>query len=148
MQLRIALVPLVVLLIAADAKEDAIKKDKAALKGNWQVTALEDSDEKVPEEQTRKMSITISETMIVSKQGGAGEKSKGEYAIDPTKTPKEIDIKLMDGAEKGKTIKGIYKLDGDTLVICTSEPGDARPKEFKATKQPQSILLTFKRIKE
>ena len=34
------LIPLAALLMAADAKEDAIKKDKAALKGKWQLVSL------------------------------------------------------------------------------------------------------------
>jgi uncharacterized protein (TIGR03067 family) len=46
------------------------------------------------------------------------------YKLDPSKNPKEIDI-----TEKGKTVLGIYAIDGDTLTICVSE--SFRPTELK-----------------
>ncbi len=146
MRICTALVPLALLLVAADAKEDAIKKEKAALKGKWQVVTLEDSDGKTPEEETRKMRASITDSVISTKQGK--DDSQGEYTIDPTKNPKEIDIKLLDGPEKGKWVKGLYRIDGDTLVICSADPGEDRPKEFKVAKGSNSVLITFKRIKE
>jgi len=43
------------------------------------------------------------------------------FAIDPTKDPKTFDRirKDKDDAKKDVVDKGIYKLDGDTLTICS-----------------------------
>src|SRR4051794_36189924 len=53
--------------------------------------------------------------------------------LDPKAEPfATIDLAVTEGAGKGKTSKGIYKFDGEALVICVSMPGDeTRPAEFK-----------------
>src|SRR5438477_11465554 len=37
---------------------------------------------------------------------------KGTFTLDPTKTPKRIDIVSAEGPFKGKTLPGIYELKG------------------------------------
>jgi uncharacterized protein (TIGR03067 family) len=68
--------------------------------------------------------------------------------VDPTKTPKELDAKHLTGASKGKTLKGIYRLQGDELQLCFGPPGDdLRPKTF-TTKEGEPVrLYTLKRAK-
>jgi uncharacterized protein (TIGR03067 family) len=41
--------------------------------------------------------------------------------LDPSKTPKAIDLTLTYVADKkgiGKKAQGIYRLEGDTLTLC------------------------------
>ena len=59
-----------------------------------------------------------------------------------------IDLVIDDGPEdaKGKTSKGIYKLDGDKLTICVSAPGKDRPKEF-TTVEDEAYLFAMKKQK-
>ncbi len=70
-----------------------------------------------------------------------GEKVKANVAgmeytckgkVDKDAKPATIDLVIEDGPEeaKGKTSKGIYKLDGEKLTICVSVPGKDRPKDF------------------
>ena len=40
---------------------------------------------------------------------------------------------------KGKTAKGVYKLDGEKLVIAVSVPGHDRPKDFEPA--PDEVYL-------
>jgi hypothetical protein len=49
---------------------------------------------------------------------------------------------------KGKTIQltGIYLLEGDTLKICASEAGQARPTEFTSPKGSRLTLFVLKRV--
>jgi uncharacterized protein (TIGR03067 family) len=70
----------------------------------------------------------------------------GTYKFDPAKSPPTIDIAIRDGKDKGKTQLGIYKLDGDNLMIAFGRPGSAvRPKNFDIM---QDVDLTiFKRSK-
>jgi hypothetical protein len=44
-------------------------------------------------------------------------------------------------------VKGIYKIDGDTLTMCLSPTGE-RPAKFESTAGGQTILMTFKRMKK
>lgn len=72
---------------------------------------------------------------------------KGTFAVDPAKSPKQIDLTSVEGPFKGKALPGIYDLKGDTLRICANADGkaDLRPKAFEAPDKVRSMLLTFKR---
>jgi len=59
-----------------------------------------------------------------------------------------IDLVIDEGPEdaKGKTSKGIYKLDGEKLTLCVSHPGKERPKEFIQV-EDEAVLFTMKKQK-
>ena len=77
-----------------------------------------------------------------------GQKDSGTVTIDPAKKPAEMDIKGAEGPNKGKTIKTIYKLDGDTLVVCYELGGGERPTKFETKANTQQMLATYKREKK
>jgi uncharacterized protein (TIGR03067 family) len=78
-------------------------------------------------------------------------KTESKYRVAPDKSPKEIDLTPGAGEAAGKTLKGIYKIDNDTLVIAyiaASVPDlekRARPTEFDLSKTRHLVILTFKR---
>jgi uncharacterized protein (TIGR03067 family) len=70
-----------------------------------------------------------------------------EMTVDPEAKPHgTVDFQVVEGPEdaQGKTIQGIYKLDGDTLVFCIDGGAGARPTEFK-TEQGQSYSFELKK---
>lgn len=75
------------------------------------------------------------------------QKDEGAFTVDTSKTPKEMDIKGTGGPNKGKTIKAIYKLDGDALVICYAFDAGDRPTKFESKDGTQHLLTTYKRVK-
>ncbi len=79
----------------------------------------------------------------------AENSDKGTFTINAEKSPKWIDIKTgAKGPFFGKTLPGIYKLDGDTLVLCLHGEAKTRPGEFDAKVKTRNMLLTYKREKK
>jgi uncharacterized protein (TIGR03067 family) len=61
-----------------------------------------------------------------------------------------IDLLIEDGPEesKGKTSKGLYKLEGEKLTLCVSAPGKDRPKEFAPVEDAAYLFELKKQKKE
>ena len=57
----------------------------------------------------------------------------------------------LTGTEKGKTVAGIYKIDGDRLVVCVRDAEHAtkgRPEKFATTADGGLGLITLERVKK
>jgi uncharacterized protein (TIGR03067 family) len=148
---RVVLCIAVGLLIAADAKDDAVKAAKAKLKGSWSLVSLEESGKKQPFPEGAKMSLVFQDDKVVMQSAFGDKKDSKEatYVIDPTKKPATIDITPSDGPEKGKTMPAIYVIEKDELKICGAQkPDQDRPKEFVTKEGSKSVLMTFKREKQ
>src|SRR5437868_308419 len=102
-------------LVSAAGQDDA-KKDLAALKGTWGITSAEKDGKDVTD---KAVTLTFDGSKVIVKKD-AKILFEGSYKIDPAKKPKTIDVvQESEGDAKGKTIPGIYILDGDSLKICS-----------------------------
>ena len=71
--------------------------------------------------------------------------------VDPSTTPRSIDVEITRGSNIGKKMLGIYEVRGDRLVICWGEPGsDKRPKKFatKLSVGAGALMTSYKKVKE
>jgi uncharacterized protein (TIGR03067 family) len=133
----------------ADPPADAVKKELDKLQGTWQVVGVEENGMKIPDEKLRdaKATVTIEGDKHTLKYGG---KSQGTVTmkIDPTTKPKQYDLVITEGAEKGKVQLGIYEADGDTFRLCLNKAGAAgRPTEFSAKDGSGLVVVTLKKEK-
>src|SRR5262249_53298204 len=122
---------------ASGADPAKTKAELARLKGSWTVIAAEKGSMKIPEEFLKAIKVRFDGDKL--KMEILGEIKEGTFRVDPTKTPATIDMTV-----EGKTSLGIYQLDKDALKLCAAEPGEPRPKEFKASDDKQ-LLATLKR---
>ena len=130
----------------AGAQDDAAKKELKKLEGTWATVSIEAAGQKVTDEdkiKTRK--LTTKGDKYTLKVGD--ETVEGTIDINPTKKPKTIDVKPASGSNKGKTLLGIYKLDGDGLKICLAPPGKDRPTAFTTAAENGHQLVVYKREK-
>jgi uncharacterized protein (TIGR03067 family) len=131
------------LLLAAEPADDA-KKELEKLQGEWVMAALEVDGKAVPEEKLRDTTLTIKDDkyIVTVKE----TKHEVTFKLDPSQKPKAIDMSFPDGANLAKVGKGIYKIDGDTFVMCRAQmPDQARPTEFGTWPNTGYFLVTWKR---
>jgi uncharacterized protein (TIGR03067 family) len=137
------------LLLAADKDKDDAKKDLANLEGTWTVVKVE-YDGKSLEERTKDLRFVFKgDTMTVS---GSEEIEKGygkiTLKLDPSTTPKILDLTVSAGSEKGSIMEGIYELKGDEFRMCVKVMEKGRPAKFEALEGDGACLVVLKREKK
>jgi uncharacterized protein (TIGR03067 family) len=71
------------------------------------------------------------------------------YQAGASDYPKTIDLTPDHGPAKGKVLKGIYDLDGNTLTICFVSPTTAEPEKAERPKEigaKGTVTLVFGRV--
>jgi uncharacterized protein (TIGR03067 family) len=144
MQLGAWLVPLMVLL-AGDAKENAVTKDLEQLQGVWSVVSMEMDGKPLSEERRKKTRLTIRGEKFTFDTGA--DSHEGLYKIDPSKDPKQLDIVITRGDEKGKVYLVIYKFDDGKMIQSMRLDNKSRPSEFTGKAGTGTALEIWKREK-
>jgi len=123
---------------------DAQKEELKALSGTFKVVEFERDGKKTPEEERKTMRIV---------QKGADwtftsetESTSGKDTPYPDKSPKEIDSLYNDGPARDKVVKGIYKIDKDTITYCWADVDKDRPKDFSPKADSGQVLMVLRRM--
>src|SRR4051812_40689066 len=114
-------------LLVASMTFAADASDQNKFTGAWQRVSIIDDGK--PVEGAEKNSVVFSGNEYTLREGDT-VKSKGIYKLDAGKSPKEFDVMPDAGSNKGKTLKGIYKFEGEQLIYCIAGPDLDRPREF------------------
>jgi uncharacterized protein (TIGR03067 family) len=132
----------VVVVVAEPADES--KKDLEKLQGEWVMAALEIDGKAIPEEKLRDTTLTIKDDKYIVTV--KDNKHEVTFTLDASQKPKAIDMSFPDGTNAAKVGKGIYKIDGDTFVMCRAQmPDQARPTEFGTWPNTGYFMVTWKR---
>jgi uncharacterized protein (TIGR03067 family) len=137
---------------AADAPKkepDAAKKDLDKLQGSWAAAAL-DYNGAAHEELAKQIHFVFKDDAVAVE---AGDEVRKEYAalrfkLDPSTSPKVVDITVTGGVQKDAVYEGIYELKDDELKICARVAGKERPTEFAAPAGSSLFVITLKREKK
>ena len=151
--MRAALATAVLVLSAAAAVADdaAAKKMLKDLEGSYTPVTMTRAGEPAPDEFRKSVTIQIQgDTFTVRfDKEGKGKDHAATIALDPAQKPAAIDMTPKDGPESGKTMRGIVKVEKDTVTLCwTDEAGKAeRPKDFSSTKENKNFLIVMKKAR-
>src|SRR5687767_3386897 len=121
---------LAAVVLSAFASTTFADKEAKKLDGTWRFLSLMSDGREAPKEAIQKWRWVIRDKVLTIAGGG-----KYSLEIDPSKSPKALDMTRLDGDAKGKTFRCIYKLEEGRLTICfpkgKQDTGDkARPREF------------------
>jgi uncharacterized protein (TIGR03067 family) len=134
------------LMVAADDPRDAVKKEYDKFEGTWKMESFTMDGKPAPIETFAAFRMTLKGENFSTV--AAEEKSNGTYKVDPSKSPKTIDITFTGGQLDGLTMLGVYELDGDTYTVCLPPGrGSERPKELASKPGSGLVLEVFKRVK-
>jgi len=143
--MRKSLVVLSLLLSLSLAARGDDARGGDTIEGTWLPATAEIAGKPFPDEYRKMMMLVVkgdNYTVTVGKS-----LDRGTVKLKLSAKPKEMDITGTEGPNKGKTIRAIYKRDGDTLRICYDLSGKGRPAEFKTKEGTQLFLVTYKREK-
>ncbi len=139
----IAVIAALILLAVPVRAEDDPKKAAEAFQGEWKFISFSKSGEEDSKEELAKAKLVVSgDKMTFTRRG---KDDPVTFTLDPKATPATIDLKAKEGG-KEIMVKGIYKLEKDTLTICFGLDASERPKDFKPAKG--NGLLILERVKK
>jgi uncharacterized protein (TIGR03067 family) len=130
----------------ADDKAD-LEKELKKFQGAWTLESSETAGQKISAEQLKGFIVTFEGNKHTLKMGDQVHQV-GTQKIDPSKSPKTIDVTMTEGPSKGKVMLGIYEFDGDMLRVCFDPEGKKRPTEFKSPAGSKNFVNVHKRVKE
>jgi uncharacterized protein (TIGR03067 family) len=123
--------------------EGAVEK----LQGTWTTAKAERDGKAAGDVVGHRLSFTGNRFQIRSEDGKL--LYGGTFRVDTSAKPATFDFEHTEGPLKGRTWKGIYTLDGDTLTTCDNgpNPDKGRPAAFEAKAGSGYIVITFRRAK-
>ena len=149
-------VPALAVLILCGCASKPVPPDAQEIIGDWWVVDFHSPTETEDRGQRRKHTIVTEGTWSQQFQGDVFEDF--EYSLDPTKSPKHIDLMYTDSHGKRLTIRGIYAIpDHERLKVCFGSPPviqkngkmeyveSVRPTAFEPKDGP---LISFRRKTE
>jgi uncharacterized protein (TIGR03067 family) len=113
-----------------DPKGKAIAEEQARFEGTWRFESLEMGDLKLPAAKLESSSMVCKDDTFTMTDGQATY--RGRYVVDPTASPKTIDVIFTEGPNAGTIARGVYTLEGDTYAIAVGMAGTERPAKVEA----------------
>ncbi len=136
-----------VLMIVGPAFGEEKNPELQKFQGHWVVDELVEDGKVIPKTAIKEWlpsggRAEIVDNAIIFKSAHDGKKYVKIFSIDATKYPKGIEI----STPKRKDGWGIYRFDKGKLIICLSDPKEAKPpKEFSAKAGSKRMLMVLKK---
>jgi uncharacterized protein (TIGR03067 family) len=130
----------------ADDKVD-LEKEVKKFQGTWTIESSKSGGKELPANELKGLIVTFEGDKHTVKKGDEVIQV-GTQKLDPSKSPKTIDVTMTEGPNKGTVMLGIYEINGDTLKVCFDPEGKKRPTEFKSAPGSENFVNVHKRVKK
>ena len=119
--------------------------DDSRLTGTWKYTQLVNDGKETPADLIgRAPSVTFEGNKMITKEGGKVVET-WTYKTDVTQDPKRMTI-TMGEPGKEREYYQVYKIEGDTLTMCSSNKSFS--KGFNTKLEPGAYFSVRTRVKE
>jgi uncharacterized protein (TIGR03067 family) len=120
-----------------------VGSDEHLLQGAWRAVAGERQQKPIPADELRLCRLVFDGNKVRAAFAKIAV-TEGRFTVDPTTDPKQITIE--SNTEGDRALKGIYRLDGDRLIVCMGSFSDSRPAKFATEAgNPRLGLVTLER---
>lgn len=110
--------------------------DVAALQGKWKTALIKSNGRDVTAQNSYEFKV-VNDTTVIHING---EDRVSHFKLNPAKAPKEIDWT----APNGKTLLGVYEIDGDTWKVHLARVGQERVKDLT---EDTGTFYRYERVK-
>lgn len=126
-----------------DEQQTVPELELARFQGTWRTVAVEIDGVPLPAHlyQDARLVIAGNRFRLWNPLPDAGQQMEGSFELDSTKTPKELNLRL----DSGQTLEEIYELESETLRVCSSVRGGARPTALSTTSGSGLSLVIYRR---
>jgi uncharacterized protein (TIGR03067 family) len=126
----------------AGAPRTGAADDLRQLQGTWQVVSAEQNGEPVKSDTLTNIMVIVTGTSY--RTMGASQADRGTFTIDPSQSPKQMDLKSGDG----EALAAIYELGPDHMRVCYGREGADRPTSFTTSNSDaRFLMIDYKRKK-
>jgi uncharacterized protein (TIGR03067 family) len=134
-------------LLAADDPKTDTKKELAKIQGTWTTTTLKYNGKDLTEKYKLTLVFKGDQVSVEGNDEVKMDYAKAAIKLDPSTSPRCLDIKVVGGNQKDADLEGIYEIKGDQLTLCVKVLGKERPTEFASPDGSSIALLVLKRQK-
>ena len=137
--------------LAADAaeKEEAIRADRARMAGEWRVVSIEANGNTNTDPVVAGITVVNRLDGTWSLLSNGNVIAEGTSTIDPTASPKTIELKGIRGSvenARGTHYRGIYEVHETTRRLCFVPADKPLPESFAGGRDTGQILVMFERV--
>jgi uncharacterized protein (TIGR03067 family) len=104
--------------------------DARRLQGTWTLVWSITDGQRAPADATPAPTMTLTDRDFRSEWAGKLFRQSA-YKLDPTRDPRWIDV-IAEGDDAGHVSRGIYRFEGDELMLCLPRPNADRPDRFES----------------
>jgi RNA polymerase sigma factor (sigma-70 family) len=117
------------------------------LQGEWRMVTLVENDRKHEAfgDKDFRMSIAKNQVQLGPKEDIDGDKVKPKL-LSVTQGASVQTFDLIDPKNETRVSLGIYKQEGDALVVCLAQPGGERPANMTSKEGSGRMLMYFRRV--